>query len=158
MTPVSRPHHETLSNTPAIPPIPTANKDRSRRLLCAITGRGCTRSFSVCVFFGIHWSSRWVRLGDLLSQCCLERAHERTLWPSGWLGPRRRHFGCSIVPEPAGRPASVENNAAVWARPSLKERFARAGKSGYRPRRLRINRRRRDPQGRSQLVAPLVII
>src|SRR5262245_19485928 len=39
MTPVSRPHHETLirrqSNTSAIPPIPTANKDRSRRLLCA---------------------------------------------------------------------------------------------------------------------------
>src|SRR5262245_21006297 len=36
---VSRPHHETLircqSNTSAIPPIPTANKDRSRGLLCA---------------------------------------------------------------------------------------------------------------------------
>ena len=39
MTIVSGLHHETLirrqSNTSAIPPIPTANKDRPRRLLCA---------------------------------------------------------------------------------------------------------------------------
>src|SRR5262249_45372773 len=39
MTLVSGPHHERLigpqSNTSAILPIPTANKDRPRRLLCA---------------------------------------------------------------------------------------------------------------------------